>query len=521
MKATKGAIACGHPATAEAAKEILEDGGNAFDAVIAAFAAANVAEPVLTSLGGGGFLLAHRADGKALLYDFFAQTPNAAHPCQDVDFYPIHADFGTTTQEFHIGLGAMAAPGSIKGIFQAHKDLGSLPIRRLFEPAIGLATKGMVLRPEDAYLFQVVGPILQATPSAKSLYCGPGGALLGAGERMIQSDQADTLEALAREGDALFYEGELAQRLIDLCRSEGGLLTRDDLSSYRVSRRQPMRRRYRGAEILTNPPPSSGGILIAFALELLHALDLSNSHQKDQDYLAVLGRVMALTNQARVESGLAELVAEADGRRAQEVLLEGSLLESYRTDVLPYRKSLRGTTHISIMDGFGNMAALSLSNGEGCGRILPGTGIMLNNMLGEEDLCPNGLTHWQPGTRMSSMMSPTFAFLPNGARAALGSGGSNRIRTAILQVLLNIVDFDFDLAGAVAAPRIHFEAGQLNMEAGLPPETAASLDDITEEFIAWPGPNLFFGGVHAVSRSNTGTFSAAGDKRRGGAALTL
>ena len=521
MVSKKGAIACGHPATAEAAKEILEEGGNAFDAVIAAFAAANVAEPVLTSLGGGGFLLAHRSDHPPLLYDFFAQTPQQPHESKPVDFFPIHADFGTTTQQFHIGLGAMAAPGSIKGMFQAHRDLGSLPMTRLFEPAINLARNGVTLRSEDAYLFQVVGPILQASPEARALYCRPDGSLLAAGDRMVQPDQADTLEALAREGEALLYQGELAKRLIDLCRAEGGLLTTDDLASYQVIRRSPLRHSYRGTDILTNPPPSSGGILITFALELLQSLDLNESEQRDESYFALLGRIMALTNQARVECCLHDLVANEEGPDAAEVLFERQLLERYRDLVLPHRKSNRGTTHISVLDAEGNMAALTLSNGEGCGRILPGTGIMLNNMLGEEDLSPRGLTHWDPGKRMSSMMSPTIALLPSGAMVALGSGGSNRIRTAILQVLLNILEFRFDLATAVAAPRIHFEAGRLNMEAGIPEKVPSLLADIVEEVIPWPGSNLFFGGVHAVARSRDGAFSAAGDKRRGGAALTL
>ena len=160
----KGAIACGHPQTAAAAAEILRDGGTAFDAVLAGFCAATVAEPVFCSLGGGGFLLAGPAGGTPLLYDFFVQTPRRRRNPQEIDFFPVNADFGTAKQEFHIGLGAMATPGAIKGLFEAHRDLGRLPIKRIVEPAVRIARDGFELRDIDAFVLGVVGAILQSRP---------------------------------------------------------------------------------------------------------------------------------------------------------------------------------------------------------------------------------------------------------------------------------------------------------------------------------------------------------------------
>jgi len=517
----KGAIAAGHPETAGAAREILEDGGNAFDAVLGALCASTVVEPVLCSLGGGGFLLACRAGGKAELFDFFVETPLTRRHARDVDFYPILADFGTATQEFHIGLGAAATPGVVKGLFAAHAALGSLPMTRLVEPAVRLARRGHTLRPVDTYLFQVVGPILTARPESRALYTRPDGSLLEEGDIMRQPALADTLEALAGEGERLFYEGALGRRLIRDCQAQGGQLTAADLASYRVVKRLPLERRYRDARILVNPPPSSGGVLIAFALALLAEHDVAARTRGGPDHMGLLARVMDLTNRARVETRLHEAVAETEEAAAAARLLDPALLARYAREVRPRPAAARGTTHMSVSDAHGNIAALSISNGEGCGYILPGTGIMMNNMLGEEDLSPRGFHVWPEGTRMSSMMCPSVAYRADGSTAALGSGGSNRIRTAILQVLVNLIDFNLPIAEAVGAPRLHFEAGTANLEYGLGERIPGAIADLADNVVLWPRDNLFFGGVHTVLRHADGSFSAAGDPRRGGSACIV
>ncbi len=520
----KGAIACGHPATAAAAREILDDGGNAFDAALAGLCAATVAEPVFCSLAGGGYLLAHRADGSSQIYDFFVETPRRRRPQTDIDFTPVLADFGTATQEFHIGLGAIATPGVIAGLFAAHADLGSLPMPRLVEPAVRLARDGVSLRPIDGYIFQIVGRILTARPEGRALFTRGNGHLLATGDRLRQPELATTLEALASEGPALFYEGELGRRLVADCRTQGGQITGADLTGYKVAKRTPLERRYRDARILTNPPPSSGGILIAFALALLEQIDLASGGAGTADHLGSLARVMEATNKARIESQLHQAMAEDEEEAAAARLFDPALLARYIQEILPRPcsprpHSSRGTTHISVVDGAGNIAALSVSNGEGCGYILPGTGIMLNNMLGEEDLSPQGFHVWPEGCRMSSMMAPTIAFRGDGRIAALGSGGSNRIRTAILQVLVNLIDFDMQAEEAVSTPRLHIENGVANL--GVSEAAAIAASAIAEKTVRWPAHNLFFGGVHTVTRDVDGRCSGAGDPRRGGAAVIV
>lgn len=515
----KGMIAAGHPATVEAGSLVLREGGNAFDAAIAALCAAFVAEPVLASPGGGGFLLVHRGRQHGV-YDFFAHTPRAAKSQPQIDFHPIQADFGSTTQEFHIGLGAAATPGTVRGLFEVHRDLGSVPMRRLVEPALALARDGVIWNEFQSHVFDVIGPIYQARPESARHYGSPGspGQLLRAGDRYRAPELADLLESLAMEGDRLFYDGEIARAIVQACDTEGGHLTLADFAHYTVARRSPLQVDYRGHRLVTNPPPSCGGILIAFALALLEAVTLADSARGSARHLRLLAEVMNATNRARVESGLRDLAPD----RQESVLLGGDLLARYRKQVLGRAASLRGTTHISVIDEHGDAASLTVSNGEGCGYLVPGAGFMLNNMLGEEDINPHGFHRWPVDTRMASMMSPSLLLAPGGAVTALGSGGSNRIRTAIIQVISNLVDFRMSVEAAVEAPRIHHEADQLDVEGGYSEAVYRQLAKDFPQHRFWSDRSLFFGGAHCV-RSDPGkrAFEAAGDPRRGGASRLL
>ena len=285
-----------------------------------------------------------------------------------------------------------------------------------------------------------------------------------------------------------------------------------------MQRRRPLAIDYRGARVFTNPPPSLGGTLIAFAMEMLNGLNPGSAGAGSIDYLRALVRVMALTNEARIECGL----HEAPPTDAAERLLSEQLLSAYQARIAGHPRAHRGTTHISVVDGDGNAASLTLSNGEGCGYVLPGTGVMLNNMLGEEDINPRGFHAWPTDTRMSSMMAPSLILDADGGVTALGSGGSNRIRTAILQVLVNILDFRNTVDEAVRAPRIHFERDILNIEPGFDPPAVAALTSENPGSQVWDGLNLFFGGVHAVTAdSSRGVFDGAGDPRRGGVSINL
>ncbi|MFP6741478.1 MAG: gamma-glutamyltransferase [Alphaproteobacteria bacterium] len=462
-----------------------------------------VSEPVLASLGGGGFLMARPAGGEPVLYDFFTQTPKRPRPAGDIDFHATHADFGPATQEFHIGLGSIATPGVVKGLFAIHHDLGSLPFERLVEPAAAAARGGIAMEPLQAFILSVVEDIFSATPESRALYQSRNkdGALVQGGETYQMPDLADSFEALAREGEALFYRGDLARRMVDDCLTRGGHLTLDDLAGYRVIKRAPLLRDHGGHRLATNPGPSSGGMLIAFALGLLDGADLGPFG--GPGHLGLLAGAMAATSRARIEARL------DDGGAAERLLDEG-LLEKYRHEVVNAPLANRGTTHISVVDGGGNAAALSVSNGEGSAYIPAGTGIMLNNMLGEEDVNPQGFHAWPADRRMASMMAPTLVFSPGGRTMALGSGGSNRIRTAMVQVLVALLDFNRPLQEAVTAPRIHLEGGLLSIEPGLDPTALDGLLNDHPNNKLFPTRNMFFGGTHVACVGPDGP-TGAGD----------
>ena len=514
---TTGVVAAGHRVTAEAAVEVLRAGGNAFDGAVAALAAACVAEPVLASLGGGGFLLAMTSRGERTLYDFFCQTPGRVRPEDELDFHPVMVDFSAAQQEFHTGFGAVATPGMVAGMFAVNRELGRMPMRELLEPAMALARDGVPVEPGQAFIAEAVSPILLFSESARAIFESgrEAGKVLQTGEVLRLPALADCLDALGREGERLFYEGEIAGMIEATAQERGGSINRADLMAYRVERRRPLEVEFLGARILSNPAPSSGGPLIAFALAL--AEPLLSGVGPDDRWLFDLVHIMARSNDARRATGFDQ---GADDERVARLLAAEHLAE-HRRAIAGRALKTGGTTHLNVIDGEGNVAAFTVSNGEGCGHVLGAAGFMLNNMLGEEDINPQGFFNWRPDSRISSMMAPTVVEYPDRRRLALGSGGSNRIRTAILQVLCNMLGFDRPLAEAIEAPRLHFERGQLNMEDGFRTEELESLREDFPEAKIWPGQNFFFGGVHGAVISANGDMDGAGDPRRGGVAIRL
>lgn len=518
-----GAIAGGHPATVDAAAVVLEAGGNAVDGALAAMCAACVAEPVLASLGGGGFMLVAMESGpyagQPIACDFFVDTPLRRRPVAELDFRPVVADFGTTQQEFHIGLGAMATPGVVAGLFETQRRFGRLPIREVVAPAVHLARNGVDVTEMQARIMAIVGAILRADPETASMFESRQrpGALLGAGETMQRPQFADFLEVLATEGPDLFYRGEVAASIAADCQARGGYLTREDFAAYRVNMTPPLRRRGFDTGFLFMPLPSLGGLLVAFSLALLEAADIGNTGFGDAGHLRSLVRAIRLAGEARTALAIDDRTIADHPQR----LFAASTLAAYREAMRARVPVAKGTTHISVVDARGNAASLSISNGEGAAYVVPDTGVIMNNMLGEADINPLGFHVWPTGSRMHSMMTPCVTIGSAGDVGVLGSGGSNRIRSAVLQVLLNAIVFGMPLEQAVAAPRVHYEDGRIDAEPGFDARALAAVQDLAQSVHPWEQPSMFFGGVHAVRRRATGGFEATGDLRRGGAARTL
>jgi gamma-glutamyltranspeptidase/glutathione hydrolase len=504
-----GAVAAGHPLTAEAAAEILQAGGNAFDAAVAAAAMACVAEPVLASPGGGGFMLSVDRTGTPQALDFFGRTPRRKQPTGEIEFTSAFADFGTTRQEFHIGMGATATPGFIAGLSAIASDHGSLPLTELFAPAIQAARDGVVMNGFQSKVLSVVAPIDSATAEARALYAGSDGlsGLLARDDRFRNPDLASFFERLALDGEDYFYRGDAAALIAGLSQQHGGHIGRDDLAAYKPGTARPLSINYRGWQLETNPAPSTGGVLVALGLALLQESAPADGGS-DED-IARLTAIMAETDSLKSSGDVtAERLLGADTIQAATDAVRNRLLAT------------RGTTHISTVDTLGNAVALTLSNGEGNGRVVPGCGFMLNNVLGEEDINPGGFHLWTEDRPMASMMAPTILTAADGGRIVLGSGGSNRIRSAVLQVIRNLAGLGMDVRDAVEAPRLHVENGEADAEPGFGDGALKAIEELGLPLRRWPEQSLFFGGAHVAACRN-GRFEAAGDRRRDGAAICL
>jgi gamma-glutamyltranspeptidase/glutathione hydrolase len=506
-----------------AGASLLREGGNAFDAAVAAGFAASLAEPMFTSLGGGGFLLARRQpEGRreplapsehgaprgpelqgeragAILFDFFVDTPGRglADAALDPHFVPMTVHFGASDQVFNIGHGSVAVPGTLAGLLHVHRRLGSRPLEAVLAPAIALARDGVVVTDHQAYVIGLLRSINTLSEAGVALYT-VGGRDPSPGDRLFNPDLADFLESLPDGGD--LYTGSIAKRIAGDMAQGGGLVTEADLAAYRVEEREPLAVEYRDHRLLTNPPPAFGGTLVALALSLHAEEDLGKLGWGSARHLDAIARVMREVDAVRDGGALAGEGLSMNGIEA----------------ILRRRRASRGTTHISVTDGEGNAASLTLSNGEGSGYVVPGTGIMLNNMLGEDDIHPDGFHRDTPGERVASMMSPSILSREGSLRLVLGSGGSKRIRTAITQVLSHVMDFGMGVEEAVMAPRLHWDGERLQLEPGFDPGVVAELGS-RWPLNLWDETNLYFGGVHAVD----GAGRAAGDPRRAGAALRV
>ncbi|RTZ96921.1 MAG: gamma-glutamyltransferase, partial [Candidatus Neomarinimicrobiota bacterium] len=419
-----GSIAAGDKTTVNAAMEILKDGGNAFDAAVCAVFTAMTSEYTLTGACGGGVMLAYPKGSEPIVFDFFVHTPKKKS-VKNLDFSRIAVNFGPASQFFYIGKGSVAVPGNTIGLLHIHSRLGSLPLSRILEPAIQTAKSGAIINNAHEYLFKILDPILSHTKTGEILF-KPNGKTIKAGERFKNPDFANYLEQIIIEGSNFLYRGDLTDK-IDVFMEDGGLLTKEDFSNYEVIERTPLKTDFNGKTIITNPMPSPGGTLIAFALKII-----SRKFPGKEINNRLLTLVMRLAQTARSEvisaknktDSLAEILSPIYFKR---------FLDFFDSEISlkPNKEKLcsGSTTHMSIIDSQGSAASVTTTNGEGCGYIIPGTGIMINNMLGEEDLNPDGFHNWETTKRMETMMSPTIVIGDFGPELVLGSGGSNRIRS--------------------------------------------------------------------------------------------
>ena len=449
-----------------------------------------VAEPLLTGLGAGGYLLVVRPGEEPALLDFFVEAPGRGFAGERAPLVPVDVSFGDAVQVFNVGASACGVHGNPAGIAAAAARWGSVPLAQLTARAAELAREGVEVNAQQAYLFEILGPITASSAEARERFMRDARPL-HVGERWRDPELADALERLGAEGPAPFYTGDIGRAIVAWLGERGGAVTAEDLAAYAPVPREPISVAYRGREVLTNPPPSAGGTLLAYALALL-----------DRD----AGPPIAVD--------LVDAMRRAQQERTPAFL--GGLTEpGFLARFMASR--LGATTHISVLDGAGGACAVTCTNGEGSGVLVPGTGVHVNNMMGEQDLSPLGFFTHEPGVRLPSMMAPTVVLADGEPQLVLGSAGSNRIRSALLQVIVNALDRGMDAAAAVDAPRMHWEDGMVYVEPGI---DAAPLEAAGHTLARFRRRNLFFGGCQAVERDPaTGALSGGGDPRRGGAVV--
>jgi len=485
--ANRGAVAAGHPATAEAGAAVLRAGGNAVDAAVAAVLTSCVAEPLLTGLAAGGYLLVVPPDDDAVLLDFFVEAPGRGlDPADRAPLRAVTIDFGDATQVFHVGAASCGTYGMPAGLAAAVEMFGRAPLPELTAPAARLARAGVRVTPMQAYLYALLAEINAATPAGRARYL-PDGRPPREGDLVTDPELAVALDRFGADGPAPFYTGDLAAAVVDVVRGQGGLLGAPDLAAYRVIQRAPLRVPYRDVTVCLNPPPSAGGTLLGRTL-------------------TELGRAPGPPD----AQALVAAMAAAERARTPEFLV--GLTDSDDAVDVARANRLGSTTHVSVLDADGWACAVTSSNGEGSGVVVPGTGIHLNNVLGEEDLSPFGFHQQRPGVRLPSMMAPTAVLRDGVAELVAGSAGSNRIRSAVLQVIVNVLERGMTAQEAVDAPRLHLDGSEIYAEPGI--DAAATGLPVT----TFRAPNLYFGGCQAVARHRaTGALLGGADARRGGA----
>lgn len=547
---THGVISAGDRLTAAAGAEILRQGGNAVDVAVAAAFASFICETGVVHLGGSGIAQVYHPEQGGLVYDFFSNMPGlngyknlpkvAATGLTDqtnlrkddpfLDFQKTTIDFGATTQDFYLGRGSVAVPGNIAGLCQMAADFGRLSLHQILQPAIRYAREGVNLAPMQVAVCELLRPLYTHTPEMASIF--------QRGERIISPEDtlfiphlADTLEQLAAEGAEMARTGWLAQAFLQDQQANGGLLTSTDLQSYTVQKSRSIEIPYRDFVVLLPGGCSTGGVLTAFSLKLLDEFPVGQWPHGSVMQLRLLYEVLSATTRARPQWD--DLNNRLPLDEAIAAFLSDDCIEPYRREVRealsrPQRvhqtNGERGrnyTSHLSVIDEDGWVVSLTTTAGESAGYVVPGTGYIPNNMLGEEDLHPQGFHVRPAGERIPTMMTPTIVLKDGKVRLVSGSGGSIRIRSAILQVLLNLLDYRMKLDEAVNTARVHVENGVLQCELGVDAAAMDQLEAIGYPVNRWRNRNIYFGGAHSVSRTLEGRLVAAGDSRRGGAGETV
>ncbi len=532
--AQNGMVVAQEARAARVGADILRQGGNGVDAAVAVGFALAVSYPRAGNIGGGGFMVIHRANGDDVTIDYRETAPKAINAKSFLD------DSGDADPHKSRDTAlAIGVPGTVAGLVLAEEKYGSgrFKLAELIAPAIAMARDGIVVGDDTANSLPADNPRLARWPSSAKVFFKPDGGALRPGNRLVQSDLADTLEAIAQDGPRAFYDGPIAKKLATAVQAAGGVMTTEDLKDYRAIERTPVRGRYRGYDIVSMPPPSSGGVNLIEMLNILEGYDLAHMDEAQELHLMVeamkrayADRTLYLGDPETVRNPVARLTAKdyaADWRNSidPEHATPASDIRAGGT----VQPEGRNTTHFSAVDRFGNAVSntYTLNFSYGVGLIAEGTGVLLNNELDDFAVKPDtpnayGLLGFEanepgPGKRPLSSMTPTIVLKNGKPFLVTGSPGGSRIITAVLQVIVNVIDRGMDVAAAVAAPRVHNQwmPDQVFVEPDLPTGLVAALQARGDKVVA----QRPFTSANSIMIAPRGFIGAADPRTRGALAV--
>jgi gamma-glutamyltranspeptidase/glutathione hydrolase len=500
---TQVAVATTSQLAADAAAEVADVGGNAVDCAIAAALLTMNTEPGVCALAGSAFVTIWPAGNDAVTIDGNVAIPGFGNPRFDPEsgIQAVSMEYGGGVETL-VGAASVAVPGSLAALEMASREFGRLPWKQLVEPSVAVTRQGFPLSFACHHYLQYSGmPVFSRSKDGFDALHDEGGKLKPAGSRIIVPHLAESLELIANEGSRTYYQGELAQRITDHVQENGGLLTIDDMRRYEPIVRPALNVDIKGWTVATNPSPAVGGAVLC---AMLLGFSDTSFTEWDKEALAHLINVQNATLGYRV--GVLDV--------SDDVVSDiASLLSQARSGKLESRSESGSTVHTSAVDGQGLACAITASSGYGSGEMPDGSGLWLNNCMGEIELNRDGLDAGPIGKRLPSNMAPSVA--RNGDTVlAVGSPGADRITTALHQFLINYIQMGMSLEHAVSQSRMHLELR--GPELKLAVEPGIDLPEVSMEIKAYPEKGMYFGGVGVALHDPQSGFAVAADPRREG-----
>ena len=500
---TRIAVATTSQLAADAAEEVAALGGNAVDCALAAALFSINTEPGVCALAGSAFITIWRAGDEPVTIDGNVAVPGAGltDAQRGHGAVSVTLDYGGGITTL-VGPGSVAIPGTLAAMEHAWKRYGKASWAEIFAPTIRACQEGFPLSAACLYYLGYSGDcIFDRSDDGHAALHNAEGSLLNTGDTVVVPHLADSLAQIAREGAQSFYQGDIAAAIARHCREGEGMLTMDDLRNYRAIERSPIQTDVGRWSIASNPPPAVGGSVLAAML--LACKDLSGDRWSKADLAQLIGAQHACLDFRKRNLDLSDdVAAEAD-----------RLLESARSGRLLTRWTSASTVHTSVVDNEGTGCAITASSGYGSGEMPAGTGLWLNNCLGEIELNRRGLEAGPTGSRLPSNMAPSVA-RKDGAVLAAGSPGADRITTALQQFLINYLLREMPLADAIAHPRLHVDTSGEDVR--LMAEPGLDLPEVELPLTEFPSLVMYFGGVGAAVCFRDGRLEAAADPRRAG-----